>query len=340
MEILEERLTRRAALRAGAGVGVGALIPFALAACGSSSKTPNGSGSGAKSLGSTNVPAPSLTTIVGNAPLHVAAELNYWKDSGLGVSLADVDGTNVIRVIQTTADLGISGTLPDIITFTKGVSDLRIIAPAYSAAQNTFITRKDSPINSYHDLKPGVKIGASVPATPPTYFATLLAQKAGLTVGKTAKLVSLGEAPASWSAVEHGLVDVTWSNPPYDTQLILAGKAKRVVPSWELRPEWVDLAITTTSQKLKSDAGAIKAFVEGFQRAQKLIVADPETAGAAWAKRVGITRAVAVSALKSAPKQAWSTSLSMPGVQAGIAAGRTLGLLSGSVDLNTLVTTV
>lgn len=173
------KFSRRSLLQAG---GLGALALPVLAACGAgdSSSTPQSGGTRtAGSPGSVILAAPSLGLLY-NAPLHIALAQGFFKEAGLTVELADVVGTDVIRSIQGQSAVGNPGALPSIVAFSKGVKDLRMLAPTYAAAENTFIAPAGGKVKSIADLRKGMKIGAAVPATPPNYFADALIRKAGL----------------------------------------------------------------------------------------------------------------------------------------------------------------
>ncbi len=329
--------TRRSLLQA---AGLGALALPVLAACGggpSSSSAPADTRSGAaRSLGSVNLPAPSLGLLY-NAPLQIALVRGFFDEAGLTVQLADVVGTDVIRSIQGQSAVGNPGALPSIVAFSKGLKELRMLAPTYSGAENTFIAPTGGKVKSFADLRKGMKIGGAVPATPPNYFADALIRKAGLGPSRDVEIVSLGRAPDAWTAAKNGLVDVTWSNPPLDTQLIASGEAVRVALASEFAPAWMDNVLTTTQAKLDSQGDQVAAVVAGVAKAHALLRDDPEVAAAAWAKGAKIDPAVALAAIKDTPATAWNAKINRTAVEACAEAARTLGSVSGDVDLDLLL---
>ncbi|WP_162794858.1 ABC transporter substrate-binding protein, partial [Nonomuraea lactucae] len=312
-------------------VGLSGLLA-GVAGCGSD-KAPGGGGGG----GRITLPAPSLDALIGNAPLHVAMAAGYFSASHQDVLLADVLGTDVIRTVQTQTIVGVAGALPSIVAFTKGVKDLEIIAPVYSAAQTTFIAPADSPIDSVTDLKPGMKIGAAIAATPPTYFSQLLVRKAGLEPDKDVRILTLGRAPDAWTAAKKGLVDVAWSNPPFDTRLIASGEAKLVAAAADLVPAWLDTAMVTTKAKALSSRAAIDAVRQAVAKAQVLLREDPEQAAAAWAKNAKLDVEIARKALEAVPAGAWATGVATEGLKAVAAAGASMKLVAAGVDFGAML---
>ena len=341
-------LSRRTFLRA---AGVSAVVLPIAAGCSRTAATsgsttsqpattaPVGSSAGAsrtaQNLGSITLPAPSLG-LLGNAPLHIAVAQGYFKDAGVDVQLADVIGTDVIRAIQTTSPIGVAGCLPMAVAFSKGVKGLRIVAPMYGAAQTDFIAPANGSVKTLADLKAGMKIGGSIPATPPTYFAAAVIKKAGLTPSQV-QIINLGRAPDSWTAAQKGLVDLTWSNPPFDTTLIQSGKAVRVISAAALVPKWLDTALATTQKNIDEKGDVVAAVIVAVGRARQLILTDPATAAKAWAHNAKLDPAVTTAALKAAPAAAWAPVIDPAAVQACIDAGHDVGSITGAVDLSVFV---
>ncbi len=330
--------TRRDVLRAGGALGLGALL-FEVAGCSTTPPSAQATATAPSATGGRlTMPAPSLTTLVGNAPLHVAMAQGFFTAAGVEVEFADVVGTDVIRTVQTKSIIGVAGALPSLVAFSKGAKEVQIIGPSYSAAQTTFIAPKDSPINSVHDLKAGMKIGASVAATPPTYFAGLLAAQAGLQQADL-QTVTLGRAPDAWTAAKQGVVAVTWSNPPFDTQLIQAGEAKVIITTAQMVPDWVDTALISTTTHIQQSATEIRPIRRAVAKAQDLLRTDPDTAAAAWAKNAKLDPAVAAAAVKAVPAAAWTTTITPANLASVIKAGTAMKLLSGDVDATALIST-
>lgn len=322
-------MNRRDLLRGGAAVGLAGLFA---GAAGCASDEPSGRGGG-----TTTMPTPSLNALVGNAPLHVAMAEGYFSAAHQKVGLADVLGTDVIRAVRTQNLLGVAGALPSIVAFAKGAKDLEVIAPVYSAAQTTFIVPADSPVKSPADLKAGMKVGAAVAATPPTYFSEVLVRRAGLVPGRDVKILTLGRAPDAWTAAKKGLVDVAWSNPPFDTQLIASGEARLVTAASSLVPQWLDTALITTRSKASGNREAIAAIRQALAKAQALLRDDPERAAAAWARNAGLEEEIAAKALAGVPARAWATAVAPEGLNAVAAAGASMKLIAADVDAGALV---
>ena len=327
--------TRRDVLKGGGAFGLGGLL-FGVSGC--STAPPAAQGNSSAAGGKVIFPAPSLTTLVGNAPLHVAMAQGFFAAAGVDVEFADVVGTDVIRTVKTKSIMGVAGALPSLVAFAKGAKDVRIIGPSYSAAQTTFIAPKDSPINSVKDLKAGMKVGASVAATPPTYFAGLLAAQAGLQHADL-QTVTLGRAPDAWTAAKQGLVAVTWSNPPFSTQLVKSGQAKVIVTAAQMVPDWVDLVLISTASHIQQSPEQIRVVREAVAKAQNLLRTDPDTAAAAWAKNAKLDPAAAAAAIKAVPAAAWTTSITPASLGSVIKAGAAMRLLPADVNAAALLST-
>jgi len=328
-------LDRRAVLRA-FGVGVAGLAVGGASAC-----ADNSDGSGATTQQAETFKAQAAvshaTALVHAAPLHIAAQLGYYRDEKLDIEhISFPGGTQTIRGMEGAIGFGMPSSLGVLTAFEKGRKELRIIACEFNAASIDFITPANSKIKTINDLR-GAKIAVSSPGSNSDYFARTAVTKAGLTVGKDVQVVPAGEAPDAWTAASKGVVDVAWCASPLLDKLTLGGEARTVWRSREYMPSWVDTCFAVRKEFLDANRDALKRWVGAVGKAIDLISSDPDKASQAYATAVNLAPEAAKAALTSWPSGTWSLKINRAGLEANVKAGLELKQLKSEAPLDEII---
>ncbi len=131
-------------------------------------------------------------------------------------------GETLQVVIGGSSDIGVSaGTLGVLGAFVKG-APLRIIAGEATGTAEYYFVRSDSPIKKLQDAKPETTLAYSTNGSG-THITALRFMKEW---GFTAKLVSTGTVPATFTQVMTGQVDIGFSTPPFGLKEESEGKIR------------------------------------------------------------------------------------------------------------------
>jgi NitT/TauT family transport system substrate-binding protein len=314
-----------------AGLTVGSLAFAGVAGCGKSA-----GGSVSKGTYTGQQAVTHLDEIVAAAPWKIADAEGYFKQASLNVkSVSFAGGGDVVRAVQTKMDFGTAATLATLIAYQKALKSLRIVAGAFNAPEVVYLVGPKSKIASARDLG-GKKIGVSDPGSNSTYFANLMAERSGFKPGKDVKIIAVGGPADAFTALQHGVVDVAWSAPPFSTKQVKGNQAKLLVDTRDLAPQWVDTAMITKQPFIDSDPDVLKHWIGAIGKAIALIKSDPEKAGSIWAKTIGLDAAVTTQALHDY-RDAFDLSINRAGVEANVRAGQALKQLKGSPPLDEII---
>lgn len=328
-------LHRRTILQA-LGAGVAGLAVGGASACAEKSKDSGGATEqGASFKGQAAVSH--ATALVHAAPLHIAAQLGYYKDERLDIEhISFPGGTQTIRGMENAIGFGMPSSLGVLTAYGKGRTDLRIIACEFNAASIDFITPVNSKIKSINDLR-GAKIAVSSPGSNSDYFARTTVAKAGLTVGKDVQVVGAGEAPDAWTAASKGVVDVAWCASPLLDKLVLGGEARVVWRTRDYVSSWVDTCLAVRKEFLDANRDVMKRWVHAVGKAVDLITSDPDKASQAYATAVNLAPEAAKAALTSWPSGTWSLKINRAGLEANVKAGLELKQLKSESPLDEII---
>jgi NitT/TauT family transport system substrate-binding protein len=278
-----------------------------------------------------------LTALLHAAPLHIARQLGYYKAEKLDIEHVNfTGGSETIHGMAGRIGFGMPASLPLLIAYEKGRTDLRIIGSEFNAASVDFVVPASSRIKSPKDLG-GTKIAVSAPGSNSYYFAERTVREAGYQVGKDVQVVNVGGAPDSWTAASKGVVDVAWSASPLLDELVVSGKARVVWRSRDYVNSWVDTCLAVRDRFLSDNKDPMQRWVKAVSRAIDLINNQPDQAAAAYAAAVKISPKAAKSALTSWPKGTWSLDINMAGLQENARAGQEQGQLKKPAPLDKIV---
>lgn len=311
---------------AGAGATVGGIALFGLSACGQGA-------SGSLKSGKNQQAVTHLDDIISPVAFHVAAQEGFFKEEKLELeSIGFPGGADVIRAIQTKMPWGLGAPIATMIAFSKQFPDARIVGGAFNSTEIVFMVPTDSPIKRVEDLN-GKKIGVSEPGSNTTYFGNLLIDKYKL---DGAKIDYVGGPPDAMTAAEKGVVDVGWASAPFSTQLIKEGKARVLVDTRDLEPNYSTVMLVSKKAVLDEDRAKVRGWVKALAKANDIIQTDPARAGKDWAKGVNIDPAIATKAIKDY-QDAFTLKLDQRTLDSALRAGKALKQIDGEVDFNKLV---
>lgn len=330
-------LDRRAILRA-VGAGVAGLAIGGASACAENEKSGDSGAAPQQSAPFKGQAAVShATALVHAAPLHIAAQLGYYRDEQLDIEhISFPGGTQTIRGMEKAIGFGMPSSLGVLTAFEKGRKELRIIACEFNAASIDFITPVNSRIKTVNDLR-GAKIAVSSPGSNSDYFARTTVAKAGLTVGKDVQIVTTGDAPAAWTAASKGVVDVAWCASPLLEKLTLGGEARTVLRTRDYVSSWVDTCLAVRKEFLDANRDVMKRWIHAVGKAIDLINSDPDKASQAYATAVNLAPDAAKAALTSWPSGTWSLKINRPGLEANVKAGLELKQLKSESPLDEII---
>ena len=215
---------------------------------------------------------------------YFAIAQGFTKRENLDVSyIFTSGGAETLQTVTTKAtDIAIStGFLGVIGAYTKG-APLRVWAQeGYGTPELFHYVRADSPIKSRKDY-PGRSIAFSRPGSTTHLFGIKLTE--GL--NPPAKLVSTGGVPATRTQVMTGQVDVGWSVPPFNLDIVRKGEARIVLRGSDL-PELNKQSIrvhVVHADLLKNRRDVVRRFAKAFDDALNWMYDKPEESAKAFAE--------------------------------------------------------
>ena len=321
------------------GAALGGLALFGLSGCG-------GGQSGGGSRGYTGeVPVAQLATVVAGAAFYTAAKKGYFTDEKLKLKLIDGGGgTGVIQAMRSpNAKFGMIPATGVITAFARGSSNLRIISGFARGSIITFAVLPDSPLSSPEDLRPGMKIGVSEPASVTTLHARALLKRLGLS--KKVEVVFVGDPAEAATALRNKLVDVSWSPIPLAIKQEADGDIRILVKGPEIITDWLDGVLVTTQEFLDDQPETLRNWMAALQRVIDLTASDVDEVGKTWAGAIRLDPSVTTEALRQVSKDEpyFDLALDMAAIEKAAGFAEALAADSGGFankpDLKTLVTT-
>lgn len=238
---------------------------------------------------------------------YIGGPKGFDQKEGISVQRVNLEGGGA--TIRGLTDGGLHIVVPSltatVLAFQQGLP-VRVIASGFgSAGAIAWVARADSPLKSFRDIK-GKKIGYSRPGSN-THFHALEAVRAAGLKPEDITLVPVGSAPAAWTAVKTGVVDVAWSVEPLPTRIALQKEGKIVWTGEDVMGDWVEAAVVTTEDHIKKNREALQRYMRSYIKAMDFVKNNPEEAVRIWAEIVGFKDVdLARTAIKNWPAKAWS----------------------------------
>lgn len=304
MSTISGPLGRRGFLKLSALAG-GVAALGSTAACGQSGGGGGGKGGGGGGGGkggyTGDVAVTGLASLIHSAPFFIAQSKGFYEEEGLKLEhIQFPGGLDTVRGIESGIGFGTSSTLPVFIAAEKGM-DVRAFGNVYTAASVDFIALPDSPIKTIEDTK-GKKIAVSTPGSNSSYFAERTLREAGLEPGKDVKLINVGSASDSWTAVSQRVVDVAWTASPLSEKIASESGGKVIWRSRDYVTDWSDTCLVATGAFMDENEEALRGWGRALKKAMDMISNDLEGAAEVYAKAIEGKPEVALEALKNSQK--------------------------------------
>ena len=145
--------------------------------------------------------------------VDIAQSQGFFKEAGLDIEILYTEGgaSTLTPVLAGSIDVAMSnGILGVIGAFSKGAPVRVISAEGTGAADAFWYARTESGIKSLKDTN-GKTVAFSSPGSSTNLILLQLVKQAG----SSPKLVPTGGAPATYTQVMTGQIDVGWSVPPF-----------------------------------------------------------------------------------------------------------------------------
>jgi len=227
------------------------------------------------------------------ATTYFAAEEGFFKKEGLEVSyIWTSGGTETLQAVSTgSVDMATgTGILGVLGAYSKG-APLRIIRSEILGAPEAFwMVKADSPIKSAKDFT-GKKVAFSRPGA--TTHLIVLTMTRLFNVKPT--LVSTGAISASRTQFMTGQIDVGWSIPPFNLDLIKSGQARivfRATDVPELQKQTIRVNVVH-KDLLTKKRGALEKFNRAYNKTLAWMYDKPDEAAKAYAKFANVPVEVA-----------------------------------------------
>ena len=217
------------------------------------------------------------------ATTYFADERGFFKAEGLEVSyIWTGGGTETLQTVTTkSVDLATgTGILGVIGAFSKG-APLRIVRSEILGAPEAFwMVRSDSPIKSAKDFT-GKKVAYSRPGSTTHLIVLTMARVFNV----KPDLVSTGAISASRTQLMTGQIDVSFSIPPFNLDLIKKGEARivfRATDVPELQKQTIRVNVVH-KDVLEKKRGAIEKFNRAYAKTLAWMYDKPDEAAKAYA---------------------------------------------------------
>jgi NitT/TauT family transport system substrate-binding protein len=219
------------------------------------------------------------------ATSYFAAERGFFKAEGLDVSyLFTAGGTETLQTVMTgtTAIATGTGILGVIGTYGKGGA-VRIIRSEILGAPEAFwMVKADSKIKSAKDFN-GKQVAFSRPGSTTHLIVLTMARNFGV----KPKLVSTGKISASRIQLMSGQIDVGFSIPPFNLDLVKSGAVRVVFRATEV-PEIQQQTIRVNVAHKDLSPDIIARFNRAYEKTLAWMYDKPEESAAAYAKFANI----------------------------------------------------
>jgi NitT/TauT family transport system substrate-binding protein len=215
---------------------------------------------------------------------YFAIERGYFKELDLEVAESWTSGgAETVQAVTTGSVDFATGTgfLGVISAYAKG-APVRVISQEIRGTPETFwYVKSDSPIKSATDFG-----GKTWSFSRPGSTTNMIVLRASRTMNPAPKLVSTGGLPATRTQVMSGQIDIGFSVPPFNLDLVRKGEARIVFRGTDV-PELQDQTIrvnVTNSDLLTKKRSLVERFMKAYVKALDWMYDKPEESAAAFAK--------------------------------------------------------
>jgi len=211
-----------------------------------------------------------------NAPIIIAKEKGYFKDSGVDVEIISFTSGPIVHQALAAGELDMAyiGSPPVYHWFSRGLES-RILAKV-NYGQAAVIVRKDSGINDLQGLKgkkmAGVRKGSGMDVLLRGY---VLGESAKLTPDKDVQIVPMPSGNMGPS-VEARVVDGAFIWEPFTSQFELKGDSKVIFDMNKEVPKYPWYVIMAMPDALKNKKAEIQKVLQAHKRAVEFLNSSPD----------------------------------------------------------------
>jgi NitT/TauT family transport system substrate-binding protein len=277
-------------------------------------------------------------------PFAVALAKGFFKEEGADVTgiIASEGGGTSVRNAMAGVAYGEANPGAIAVAIQQG-ADIKIVSDnTLTIAEFAWLVKKDSPIKTIQDLK-GKKIGYTNPRSTSQALDILMLKKAGLKP-EDAELVKTGGFGPMVAALALGQIDCApvteplWSKEKDNYRVLITGA--------EALPPLDNVVGMATGEAMRTRGDFIRAVIRARRRAVDYMIAHPDEAGDIVAKPFNITPEVARNAVRNLTTSMtegvpyWGPGdFHLEGMKRIIEVQKSVGALSGDIDLSKMITT-
>ena len=279
-------------------------------------------------------------------PFAVALEKGFFKEEGIEVKKIITSaggGTTMRNMMAANAPYAEINPAAAIGAIQSGV-DLKIVSDnVLTVAEFYWVVRKDSDIKSFKDLK-GKKLGFTNPRATSIALQNILIEKGGLKK-EDVVMVRTGGFGESLTALDVGQVDIIAITEPLYSKY--KDKFRTVAVATELLPPLDNVLGVALASKMEEHGKFIAAVIRARRKAVEFMKTNPDEASAMIAKHYNT---IEPEHVKSTVKNLinsktdgipyWGDGrIHMKGLARMVEAQKSVGAITGDVDLKSIIDT-
>ena len=279
-------------------------------------------------------------------PFAVAIEKGFFKAEGIdvkGIITSAGGGTTMRNMMAAGAPYAEINPGAAIGAMQAGV-DMKIVSDnVLTVAEFAWVVKKDSKIKTAKDLK-GTKVGFNNPRSTSVALLHILLEKAGLSKDDV-QMVRTGGFGESLTALDIGTIDMTPITEPLWSKY--KDKYSTIAVASEILPPLDNVVGVALTGMMDQHGDFVRAVIKARRRAVEFMATNEEEASAMIAKHYNtiepeFIRATVRNLINSKTNGIpyWGTGqIHMTGLARMVEAQKSVGAITGDVDLNAIVDT-
>lgn len=278
-------------------------------------------------------------------PFAIALEKGFFKQQGLNITeiITSAGGGTTMRNMMAAgvpyAEINPGAAIGAI---QQGV-DLKIIADnVLTVAEFAWFVKPESKIRTIKDLK-GAKVGFNNPRSTSAALLQVLLDQAGLRKDDV-QMIRTGGFGESLTALDINTIDMTPITEPLWSRY--KDKFRAIAVASEVLPPMSNVVGVALTSQMKEHDKFIRGVVKARRMAVEFMSANPQEAGDIVARAYNIDPALARAVVKNLVESRtqgipyWGTGqIHLAGLERTVAAQRSVGAITGEVDLMKIIDT-
>ena len=278
-------------------------------------------------------------------PFAIALEKGFFKQQGLNITeiITSAGGGTTMRNMMAAgvpyAEINPGAAIGAI---QQGV-DLKIIADnVLTVAEFAWFVKPESKIRTIKDLK-GAKVGFNNPRSTSAALLQVLLEQAGLRKDDV-QMIRTGGFGESLTALDINTIDMTPITEPLWSRY--KDKFRAIAVASEVLPPMSNVVGVALTSQMKEHDKFIRGVVKARRMAVEFMSANPQEAGDIVARAYNIDPALARAVVKNLVESRtqgipyWGTGqIHLAGLERTVAAQRSVGAITGEVDLMKIIDT-